>query len=378
MISLRSYRRFFWLALAGIGLIALVNILTWYLATSKVLSGAPEIGDLARMGYLPAYVADGKPGGTLPPGSKHLEYWQYQGQPVDIVTIGDSFSQGGGWSYYQDYLAESQEMTVLNLSELFWYPDLTDRFDPVVNLLNAGEFDRLRPKYVLIQNVERLADALTADVDWEARERAGEYLEYLAQRQQESRLETPVKKGMFNLGNVKYLYNKPFYYFSHHDYRRRIYKVRLDKDYFSGSRGDALLFHFEDLKWARRYTPAMAEKINANLNELAHRLATRGIGLCFMPAVDKYDLYRQFIAEDLDYPAASLFADLDGLAKDYILINTRSILLDQVRQGELDIFWQDDTHWSWKAGAAIAAAIRLPPVPPIFAGGGGPSPLRTE
>jgi len=361
---MRRHKRFFWQVTSVLACVAVANVLIWQLATHKVMSGDSRLGDLARMGYLPAYTDLDKDTGPVPSGSQHLEFWQYQAQPIDVVTIGDSFSQGGGWSYYQDYLARGQNLIVLNFSELFWYPRLTNRFDPVVNLLNAGVFDRIKPRLVIVQCVERLAWQLAGEIDWNVSERADDYLEFLAERQQKSRLQAPQKKGMFNLGNLKYLYNKPFYHYAHRDYRKVVYKVRLDNKYFSGDHGDVLLFHSEALKWARRYEPTMAQQINDNMNKLAALFAERGIGLCFLLAVDKYDLYREFIVDINDYPVSSIFADLKPLARNYQLIDSREILLKQVRNGEKDMFWQDDTHWSWKASEAIAAAIAPVSVPP--------------
>jgi len=359
MNSIRRYRRFFWQVILVVGLIVLGNVLTWTLATHTILSGEPHLGDLARMGYLPAYAQLDKTSGPIPYGSKHLEFGDYQGQPIDVITIGDSFSQGGGDSFYQDYIADTYDFGVLNFSELFWYPRLTDRFDPIVNLLNDGTFDRIKPKYVLVQCVERLAGALAGDVDWQASSRANEYLSYMRERKVKSRLEAPQKKGMFNIGNVKYLFNKPFYAFAHHDYRKRIYVQPLESAYFSGRHGDMLLFHHEDLKSARGYKPEMARRINDNMNELARRFAERNIKLIFLLSVDKYDLYREYIADDVDYPASTIFADLSAMPKNYQFVDTRQILLQQIREGETDIFWQDDTHWSWKASKVIAASLGL-------------------
>ena len=44
---------------------------------------------------------------------------------------------------------------------------------------------------------------------------------------------------------------------------------------------------------------------------------------------------------------------MESLPKDYVFINTKKILLDELERGEKDVFFKDDTHWSWKASKAI-------------------------
>ena len=53
---------------------------------------------------------------TLP--KKHLYKDNFNNHKVDILTIGDSFSRGGGAgenSYYQDFIATELDVNVLNI-----------------------------------------------------------------------------------------------------------------------------------------------------------------------------------------------------------------------------------------------------------------------
>ena len=67
-----------------------------------------------------------------------------------------------------------------------------------------------------------------------------------------------------------------------------------------------------------------------------------------MPAVDKYNLYSPYITSN-NYAKSMFFEYLDTLPKDYIFINSKKILSEQLEKGEKDIFYVDDTHWSYKA-----------------------------
>jgi hypothetical protein len=98
--------------------------------------------------------------------------------------------------------------------------------------------------------------------------------------------------------------------------------------------------------------------LNDNLNRLADRLAPKGIQLVFMPVVDKYDLYYEHILDNL-YPRNQFFNLLRPLPKRYRFIDTKAILADGVRMGDKDIFYVDDTHWTWKASSKIFGTERF-------------------
>jgi hypothetical protein len=58
------------------------------------------------------------------------------------------------------------------------------------------------------------------------------------------------------------------------------------------------------------------------------------------------------------------------LPKEYLLIDTKAILAKAIEEGELDLFYQDDTHWTWKASQRIFSAVRFA-TPPAGADGPG-------
>jgi hypothetical protein len=45
---------------------------------------------------------------------------------------------------------------------------------------------------------------------------------------------------------------------------------------------------------------------------------------------------------------------LRPLKKEYIFIDTKKILSPLLKQGVKDLYYSDDTHWSYKASEAIA------------------------
>jgi hypothetical protein len=59
-------------------------------------------------------------------------------------------------------------------------------------------------------------------------------------------------------------------------------------------------------------------------------------------------------------PRSEFFERLRPLPKNYLFIDTKAILADEVAKGEKDVFFSDDTHWSSKAGAAIFSRFVFP------------------
>lgn len=349
-----KHKSYFWILVLVVGAVVLFNFSTWLLATRTILSGNPLVGDLARMGYLPEIVNLNKGDGA--PGGKHLNYWEYDGQEIEFVTLGDSFSQGGGETFYQDWLAAASGKTVLNLNEIFWYPKLRNRLDPVANLLNDGFFDQIKPKYLVIQNVERLSETLIEAPEWETVERATQYRNFLEERKDKTRVDKIEKKGFLNTAAFKYCASVISYYFRGSDYSKTVYSNSLSKDLFTGETPNKVAYFYQDLEWARKSSADKAIKINDNINHLTRLLREKGIELIFLPSVDKYDLYRDFMV-DCDHEKSVLFESLRDLPKDYIYVDSKRILGRLLLEGEKDVYWQDDTHWSWKASREIARSI---------------------
>jgi hypothetical protein len=48
---------------------------------------------------------------------------------------------------------------------------------------------------------------------------------------------------------------------------------------------------------------------------------------------------------------------LRPLPRRYTLIDTKAILAEELRKGVKDVYYADDTHWSWKASEAIFKVV---------------------
>jgi hypothetical protein len=97
-------------------------------------------------------------------------------------------------------------------------------------------------------------------------------------------------------------------------------------------------------------------KLNGNLNMADRLLRRHNARLYFMPAVDKYNSYSKYLIDNR-YPASRFFEELRQLPKTYYFVDSKSILVRELDKGAVDVFYGDDTHWSWKGSEIIANSI---------------------
>jgi hypothetical protein len=350
-----TYKKYVFYFVFGIMLFAGGNLLIWKGFTESLLSkklGAD--GDLARTGYV---VDSRHPRETftdLP--VKHLEFKDYSSQSIDLITIGDSFSHGGAGGrnrYYQDYIASINGITVLNMARFNFEEGA---LITVLKLLNSGYLDKIKPRYIIIQSVERVCtERFAGDIDFNQRMTAEAISNYYKENTKFIN-ELPYT-GVINNANLKYLYYRFRYLFSDSPTRNIITK-KLSQSFFNVPNDGLLLFFRDDVNNLSKQNRKSIESLNNNINWLSRLLAAKGIHLYFLPIVDKYNLYSQFILNN-PYPASSFFEILRGMPKEYGFIDTKAILSEALHRGEKDIYYADDTHWSWRASELVFDKVRF-------------------
>lgn len=336
------------------------NYLVWTVWTEGLLTDKlGGGGDLARMGYVYGAKMPRKNHTDLP--LQHIEWTDYQGGSVEMITVGDSYSYGGGGGknrYYQDYIASINKLRVLHLPALIkpGGDNETTQMETVIKLANSGWLRERGVRYVLLQSIE-----------WMSVERFAHKFDFLLSE------DKAVLNGFFtdyrrkadlpdvsfiNEGNLKFLLQPLSYRFTGHDFNRKVYISKLDREMFSVKRGNELLFFRNNITSTPRFSDADVKAINDNLNSLAELLDKQGVLLIFMPCVDKYNLYSDYLVNNR-YPKSSFFEKLRPLPKQYRFIDTKSILAEGVAAGVKDIYFSDDTHWSWKASEMIFAVEKF-------------------
>ena len=154
------------------------------------------------------------------------------------------------------------------------------------------------------------------------------------------------------------LYNLKYYSQGYGKLNSNIYVERLNKELFTSDAASKLIFLHEDIKKLSTESKENIELLNKNFNDLADILNKQGIELIFVPAVDKYNLYRKYITSNT-YQESIFFEYLRTLEKKYIFVDTKAILQKELDNGVKDIFYADDTHWSYKASEIIVNRLKF-------------------
>lgn len=345
-----SYRKFSSIFLFIIFIFAAANFSIWHLWTQKILTRDDYFitGDLTRLGYVSHLIQPRTNEIDLP--KQHFSKLDTR-QSYELLTIGDSFSQGhsGGKNrYYQDYIASTLNWNVLSLEQ---FPQTTNYIETVMALSNSGFLEKYKIKYVLLEStqrrvVERFSKAEDYNFSFLLKE-----IENFYEHQKEHSFSLPLVSPINN-GNFKFILYNMLYHFSDRAFFSDVHKVKLNRPLFSIGSGKELLYYHKDILPIKKHTLASLIEVNTHLNHLANQLKYQGIKLIFMPAVNKYDLYSDFIINNHS-PKDPFFDILNTLPKEYIFLDTKAILLEELIKGEKDIFYCDDTHWSYKASEVL-------------------------
>lgn len=349
-----SFKKFTYYLVFTLTIFAIFNFAIWQLYTKKILTREDNLatGDLSRMGYITGLTHERENSINLP--IRHITQPDSTIQN-DLITIGDSFSQGNGWGknrYYQDYISSILNWNILNLPE---YPRTRNYIETILALSNSGFLDKYKTKYILIESTQRaITERFTKIEDYEIKIPLSKIENFY----------TTSTNGDFGLpsvspinnGNFKFVLYNLLYRFSDRAYFSNVHKAKLNQELFSIGSGKELLYYHSDITSIKSNTQASLEEVNNHLNRLAVFLKEKNIELIFMPAVSKYDLYSDFIVNN-KYPKDPFFEILRTLKKEYIFIDTKAILLGELHNGTKDVFYCDDTHWSYKASEAIANAM---------------------
>ena len=355
-----TYKNFALFLAGALTLFVCFNFAVWKLGAELLLTKKYDGGDLARMSYCLSSKYCRKNHVELPRRHALLNLAGNH-KKVDVITMGDSFSFGYGEGknhFYQDYIASYSDLEVANV-----YPYPTDDtvmgFSPLSNLIllyNSGLLDEIGPRYVLIQSVQRYCiQRFGHSYDFSRSEARDKLTKFYGDRNYD--FDYLPRLGFINAGNFKLLYYNLLYKLSDRAFSKDVVIKKLKKPLFSEN-PEQLLFFNQDVVHAKLATPQSIALLNANLNRMAELLAQKNIKLVFMPIVDKYDLYSDAISHN-QYPKGKFFEELRKLPKKYDFIDTKQILKEDLDRGEKDLFYPDDSHWSWKAPEKIFRTIRF-------------------
>lgn len=281
--------------------------------------------------------------------SQHIDGNNWHNQPIDLITLGDSFSNGmasGKNAYYQDFLATSLQINVLNIQNI----DPSFGYIDTIRYLHKNKWlTKVQPKAILIQCVVR--ESLNhVPTQRNATFLTPEKLNYFLFKSNFTK-EFP-HTMLINTANYKAPYYYAKYFNSTHA-KKEIYKFSLIKNCFTAKDTNHLLVYHDDLNKINNFTEESIEHLNNELNVLANELKNDNITLIFMPVVDKYDFYYDYIQGNNSYPKNPYFSLLRKQKKAYLFVDTKEILRPLIEKNIQDIYYADDTHWSFKASKQL-------------------------
>lgn len=125
---------------------------------------------------------------------------------------------------------------------------------------------------------------------------------------------------------------------------------------FTHQPGNLLFFKTDVKNLDDKNDPEKAVIGNNNLNKIKALLVQKNIKLIVLVCPDKYDLYYPYIQDKKKFPKPLFFSLFSGLEKDYIYINSFSILSNEIKKTK-NVYYYDDTHWSPISSKIIGAEI---------------------
>jgi hypothetical protein len=300
-----------------------------------------ESGDLGRIGKIPF----GKEYDLMLEQHhlKNLMVDDFGGEEIqsgtyDIITIGDSFS-GRGVSGYQNYLAHLRNKRILNIKDMNDTPEQC-----AVMLMNNGFLERLSPKWVIVESVEReFADRLLS-LNLSGNFPLGDMLaRYEADTVKPVADKQPLLYETLNFIRLYLQYNSP------------VKRTKLTDSLFS-VRDDRLFFYKYDLQ-RTNIGDNESDTIHETIDAMKQKLSSKGVKFIYVVAANKYDVYESFI-ENNPYPINHTLDHFRALESTAYFINTKALLQPLLKAGVKDVYLANDSHWSYIASETLAGKIR--------------------
>ena len=322
--------------------------------TSKIFNLPKEdyVGDLGRMSYQIDSLHLRQTHVEL--NVSHFYKKNYHNEEIDVVTLGDSFFNGGGGGknpYLQDYMVKKSNLKVLNII------NFNPQQSPIAlieNMIKVGWFKKHKPKYLILESAEKSIPS-KFDLEKTFFIQNLEKLEKMILSPGHTLFTYVPKIKIINTANYKSLYYNIAYKFNRHA-QKDVYKLKLKNKLFSINNNNHLLVYHEDIDYVKYFSTKKLLQINNRMNTISKKLKKEGVKFIFFAAVDKFDLYREYLI-DKNLPTNTFFSDYEKLEKEYQFINTKKILQPLLKQNIQDLFYIDDTHWSYKANDEISTKL---------------------
>jgi len=309
-----------------------------------------ESPDLLRLGYIPNIYPNYYTNFNFPDKEKFEKLSQTKKTKFKILTIGDSFSEQGTYGY-KNYLAE--DFSVLHVDRFLG----ENQVQTLVSLLNGDFFEKISTEYVILQILERNVYNNVSNLNLN-HVLTLKQIDSIIQHQ--SANYKPLKNKFFSRKTVEFpLYHLPRYFLEHNYLaKKNVFNVDLVRNDLFSTGNDKLLFYHYDFEIAKlNNIKENVVKANNLYNEIAKKLANKGVKLIVIHPADKYDFYYDYIQNKEGFDKPLFFNHLAELPKSYIHVDGKELFSLQI-EGLKDIYFYDDTHWSPVATKILASKLK--------------------
>ena len=304
------------------------------------ISPRADTGDLGNLALIPfgleygQMISEHEMKDTLFIKVNHTE--ELRNIHVNVLTVGDSFSQQGS-AGYQNYMS-GEGVTVANCRRSLYDSPI----QYASNILDWGLLDSTNIDVMVVEVVER-DFALSI----------GNF--------KESKVEVPKPESTSdkeerNANEWSLLRARDFLLYRFAG-RSPVYVVDLKQDFFSSREPRKLYFYYVDINNGLTIDETLRPKVKEVFDMLTRKAYERGIQLMLMVAVDKYDLYQDYITDN-PYPPKQVNEDVRDIFGDIPeVMLCKYCLQPLLEKGEKDVFLFDNTHWSYKGSQAVGKEL---------------------
>ena len=141
----------------------------------------------------------------------------------------------------------------------------------------------------------------------------------------------------------------------------KVEKLELKKKLFSHNKGNNLYFLKGDLKSNGKFRPEKLDRMHNNLNLLSDLLNKKNITLHFLPSPNKLTAYQSQLVKPLEGRNKSVFFEkLKSLPnKRYNYVDSLEIIDTFIKNGTMDVYHFDDSHWNYIPLQSIINDIKI-------------------
>ena len=318
-------------------------------------------GDLLRMAYIPDLYPNYKENLRAEIPEPPKKYVMLSENPSNkfykVLTIGDSFSEFGPLGY-NNYIA--QHVPTLHIDRHI----SKNPFQTLSELVDDGFFDEYKVEYVVLQSVEReIVDRVSPDalVEKTTFEEIKKELNVKADPESTNKKATGEHNApthtFFSNQSLSFLFNATTFLLGK-KHIKNVYCYPMISDGLFSNGSDHLLFYDDDyITLTANNNEGNIQYLNHTLNLLNDKLSKKNIKLIVLVAPDKYGMYYNYIKDKNGLTKPVFFSLMQKQQKNYIFIESKTKLTEQISNGVKDIYYYDDSHWTPKAGKVIADEI---------------------